>query len=144
MGPPRRTCILAYSTNAALTLKLYSHSLMHRAPYTRGSLHGNGQCAFLLSFWSLVYLPSGHSLGQLLFEKTRRRRRKPRVGLRDASYCTTHRNIQISMPLITSETAHLISGSASPQCVPTKRRTCVCLRDRMEGHSHFDHKKAFW
>ena len=142
MGPPRRTCILACSKNAALTL-LYSHSLMHRAPYTRGSLHGNGQCAFPHSFWSLVYQPSGHSLGQLLFEKTRRRRRKPRVGLRDASYCTIYRNIQISMPLITSETAHLISGSASPQCVPTKRRTCVGLRDRMERHSHFDHKKAF-
>ena len=75
---------LAYSKNAALTPKLYSHSSMPRAPYTRGSLHGNGQCAFPLSFWSLVYLPSGHLLGQLLLEKTRRRRRKPRVGLRDA------------------------------------------------------------
>jgi len=140
MGHPRRTCILAYS-NTALTLKLYSHSLMHRAPYTRGSLHGNGQCAFPLSFWSSVYLPSGHSLGQLLSEKTRRRRRKPRVGLRDASYCTTHRSIHFSMPLLISEAAQLIPISASPQCVPTKRHTCTGLHDRTEGHSHFDHKK---
>jgi hypothetical protein len=107
MGHPRRTCILAYSKNAALTPKLYSHSSMHRAPYTRGSLHGNGQCAFLLSFWSLVYLPSGHLLGQLLFEKTRRRRRKPRVGLRDPLHCTTHRNIQSSIPPLISEAAQL-------------------------------------
>lgn len=142
MDHPRRTCFPAYSKNVTLTLKLYSHSLMHRAPYTRGSLHGNGQCAFLLSFWSLVYPPSGHSLVQLLFEKTRRRRRKPRVGLRDAPFCTTHHNIQSSMPLLISEAAQLIPISASPQCVPTKCHTCTGLLDRMEGHSHFDHKKT--
>jgi hypothetical protein len=142
MGHSRRTCIFVYSKSAALRLKLYSPSLMHRAQYTRGSHHGNGQCASPLSFWSLVYLPSGHLLGQLLFEKTRKRCRKPRVGLRDALYCTTRRNVQSSMPLI-SEAAQLIPISPSLQCVPTKRRTCIGLHDRMEGHSHFDHKKTF-
>jgi hypothetical protein len=82
---------LLHGKTAALTLKPYSHSLMHQAPYTRGFHHENGQCAFLLSFWSLVYLRLEHSLGRLLSEKTGSRRRKPRVELRDASIRPTHR-----------------------------------------------------
>ncbi len=85
---------------------------MHRVPYTRGSHHGNGQCAFLLSFWSLVYLPLEHSLGKLSFKKTGSRPRKPKVGLRDASACTARRNIQSPILLLTSEAAQLMPGLA--------------------------------
>jgi hypothetical protein len=93
--------------NVALTPKLSSHSSMHRAPYTPGSHHVNGRCAFPLSFWSLVYLPLERSLDQLLFEKTGRRRRKPRCGLRDASAATTPRNIQSPIPPLINEAAQL-------------------------------------
>jgi len=73
---------VALSSLERVAFSKSSYSLMHRVRYTRGSPHGNGQCAFLPSSSSSVYRLD-------LVYCNLRNQKKPSFRLHNAPLCTS-------------------------------------------------------